>query len=181
MTGIEVSGQPIGAQWAPIVILQVLTKEDGMEGTFQNEWHHLRSNLLHTSGLLRLCVNKILEQYELTQQQFNILRILRGAEPEPLSVARIKERLLDKSSDVPRLLERMLRKNYITKVENPNDRRQAEIRLCVEGKRILSLIDEEMPRLDELMQGLTIEEVQQLNQLLDKLAHHLQKNQVQLQ
>lgn len=171
----------MGARWAPIVILQVPITEPGMEGKFQNEWHHLRSNLLHTSGLLRLCVNDILEQYELTQQQFNILRILRGAEPEPLSVSRIKERLLDKSSDVPRLLERMLRKHYITKVENPKDRRQAEIRLCVEGKRILSLIDEEMPRLDALMKGLSLEEVQQLNQLLDKLTVHLLVNQVQTQ
>lgn len=146
-----------------------------MEGKFQNVWHELRANLLVVSGQLKLRVNELLEPYDLTQQQFNALRILRGAQPIALTVGQIRERLLDPSSDAPRLVDRLEQKGWISRVRCTADGRRTLVCLTPSGEELLKNLDQQMHQLDALIQLLTEDEAKKLNGLLDKLYAGLAK------
>lgn len=77
---------------------------------FQSEWHKLRVNLLITNGWLKNLIKDFLDEYDITQQQFNILRILRGAKGEPLSTNDLSDRMIDKMSDASRIVDRLISK-----------------------------------------------------------------------
>lgn len=140
-----------------------------MKGNFQTEWHHLRVNLLQTAGWLRAEVNKILEPYGITQQQFNILRILRGALPEPISTATLRDRLMDKNSDTSRLVDRLIAKELVSKETAANDKRLVDVKITPAGLSLLKKIDTQLGKLDGILQNITEDEAKKLNQLLDKL------------
>lgn len=145
-----------------------------MDRKYQNEWHRLRAVILATGGLLRLRVNEQLEAFDLTQQQFNALRIVRGAEPARLTTKDIKERLLDRSSDVSRLTSRLIAKGLLTKAPCPEDKREIEIGLSAMGRELLAKIDQQMDSLDALIQGVSSEEAIQLAGLLEKVLKKIE-------
>lgn len=109
--------------------------------------------------------------WELTPQQYNILRILRGAE-RILSTNDIRDRLLDKMSDTPRMVDRLILKNLVTKSLNRQDKRKVEIRITEKGLSILEEIDGVMPKLLNELHGLDPSEAEQLSNLLDKLRNN---------
>lgn len=145
-----------------------------MDRKYQNEWHRLRAVILATGGLLRLRVNEQLEAFDLTQQQFNALRIVRGAEPTLLTTKEIKERLLDRSSDVSRLTSRLIAKGLLTKVPCRDDKREIEIGLSPQGRELLATIDQQMSSLDALLQGVSSEEAVHLAELLEKVLKKIE-------
>ncbi len=141
---------------------------------FQNEWHKLRVNLLQSAAWLNGELRHFLEPYGMTQKQFNILRILRGQEPDTigLTIQDIRDLMIDKMSDTSRLVERLARKNYVQKRPCSQDKRHARVRITAEGLRLLDRIDDDMARLDAITGLLNIEEARQLNALLDKMRGH---------
>ncbi|NJL11620.1 MAG: MarR family transcriptional regulator [Microscillaceae bacterium] len=136
---------------------------------FQNEWHKLRVNLLHTASWLKNEVADFLAPYGITQPQFNILRIVRGHHPEPLSTLQIRERMIDRMSDTSRMVERLVKKSLLRKEPCTHDKRLVNIYITEAGLSLLFLIDQKMPQLDAVTQGLDEAEAQLLNALLDKL------------
>ncbi len=124
-------------------------------------------NLLYTTSWMQSRQQDIFKQFNITLQQFNILRILRGQHPNSISATEIKSRMVDKNSDVSRLLDRLLAKNVISKKTSSSDKRAADINLTEDGLELLRTIDKKQHQIDNIL-VLSDEEATQLSDLLDK-------------
>lgn len=125
-------------------------------------------NLLYTGNWATAANKRFLKPYTLSPEQYNLLRILRGLKGKPASVASLNERMLDKMSNVSRLVEKLRLKNLIERAENPVDRRQVEVKITPQGLDLLETIDKSFPTLLETFSSLNQQEAAQLNRLLDK-------------
>lgn len=139
------------------------------QGKFKSEWQKVNLNILFTSYWIQNQVKEILKDYDLTNQQFNVLRILRGAYPNPLSNTIIRNRMLDKMSDVSRILVRLQEKELIIKQDNGKDRRASDITISPKGLKLLESIDIKETELEGISKNLNEEEARLLNNLCDKL------------
>lgn len=124
-------------------------------------------NLLYTTSWLLGKQKDFFKPFNITGQQFNILRILRGQHPGSISATEIKTRMLDKNSDVSRLLDRLFAKHLIERKTSANDKRAADINLTEEGLELLRTIDRKQHLLDESL-TLSEEDASLLSDLLDK-------------
>jgi DNA-binding MarR family transcriptional regulator len=111
---------------------------------------------------------KFFEKADLTPQQFNILRILRGA-GKPISTLQIRQRMLDKMSDTSRIVDRLIKKELVEKVICKSDRRLVDVSISDKGLKLLDSLDFLNEQMDAELNGLSVEEAKTLNQLLDKL------------
>jgi DNA-binding MarR family transcriptional regulator len=125
-------------------------------------------NLIYTYNWAMEKSKRFFEKADLTPQQFNILRILRGS-GRPLSTMQIRQRMLDKMSDTSRIVDRLLKKELVSKVVCPNDRRLVDITISEKGTRLLQELDHYNDEMDALLSGVNEEEAKTLNHLLDKL------------
>ncbi|MCU0426566.1 MAG: MarR family transcriptional regulator [Candidatus Kapabacteria bacterium] len=139
------------------------------QNKFRNESHKAIINVIYTGNWLTAKHSKFLKKFDLTEQQFNILRILRGQRPKPASIGLLRDRMLDKMSDVSRLVERLRKLGLVEREVSPTDRRTVEIVITKLGVQLLSRIDRKNREIDATVQNLSEEELQQLNTLLDKL------------
>ncbi len=147
-----------------------MTIEEEIKGHFRNEYHKGLINLTFTAKHLSYEFYQSLKSHDITEQQYNVLRILRGFRTEgPLSIGYIKERMLDKDSDVSRIVDRLLEKSYVSREENPNDRRQKNIMITENGLSLLNSMYDCEKSIDKLLKNLTEAEVNDLNRLLDKI------------
>ncbi|MGK9369710.1 MarR family winged helix-turn-helix transcriptional regulator [Melioribacter sp. Ez-97] len=136
---------------------------------FRNEFHKLTVNLHYTNNWLINTHKSIFERFGITPNQFNILRILRGQYPESASVNLLKERMLDKTSDASRLVERLRLKGLVDRNRCPNDRRRANVIITEKGLDLLKEIDKCDDEFDRALSNLTENEAKLLNDLLDKM------------
>ncbi len=143
-------------------------EEEIKQTKFRNAHHKAMLNIFYTSGWLENKNKEFFLAYGLTPQQFNILRILRGQHPNKISGAEIKARMLDKNSDVSRLLDRLIVKKLAAKTPCPKDRRATNIAITENGLRLLSQLDKKMDQTDIKAMHLTSAEAIQLSNLLDK-------------
>src|SRR3989339_1932793 len=102
-------------------------EEEIKQSKFRNEYHKLAVNIMYSYGWLMNLQAKLFIKYDITGNQFNILRILRGQYPNPATVNLLKERMLDKMSDASRLVERLRIKGFIKRDLKPNDRRCVDV------------------------------------------------------
>ncbi|MCU0449738.1 MAG: MarR family transcriptional regulator [Bernardetiaceae bacterium] len=140
-----------------------------IQSRFRNERHRAGVNLIYTSNWYTDKISTVFRASNLTMPQFNILRILRGASPQPVSVKYIRERMLDKMSDVSRLVEKLREKGWVNRHECPEDRRNVNITLTPAGQSLLAQLDTLMESQEATFATLTDAELRQLNHLLDKL------------
>jgi len=152
-----------------VIIFVVMMKriEDIVTPNFKNEYHKAVINIRHTSNFIGSFYNRQLEEYGLTLPQFNILRVLRGAN-EKLSIKIIKERMLEKSPNTTRLIDKLIAKNAVERIRGSNDRRVVYVKITAKGLNILSQIDLKFEE-SYFNDNLTIGEAKMLNYLLDKL------------
>ncbi|WP_298931317.1 MarR family transcriptional regulator [uncultured Allomuricauda sp.] len=123
-----------------------------------------------------LVSNKINEQfalalkpYEISQQQFNVLRILRGQKGKPANLSTINERMVTKMSNTTRLVDKLIMKDYVKRWVCESNRRKVEILITANGRNILERIDKTMEGVEkEVLQNFTKKELEELNVLLDK-------------
>ncbi|RFZ85566.1 MarR family transcriptional regulator [Mucilaginibacter terrenus] len=144
-------------------------EEDIKSTNFEDSYHKMVINLSYTYGWMNNFTRSHFEKHNLTQQQFNILRILRGQYPKPATVNLLKERMIDKMSDASRIVDRLVQKGLVSRCTNTKDRRAVDIRISDEGLKILSVMDGEFKAKDIFKANLTEEEAEQLSNLLDKL------------
>jgi len=144
--------------------------DDEIKSTkFEDNLHKAVININYTYGWLNNMLKHEFGKYNLTTQQFNILRILRGQYPKSATINLLKERMIDKMSDASRIVDRLLQKGLVSRCTNNKDRRAVDIRISDEGLELLAQMDTEV-RTKDLLQGrLTCEEAAQLSDLLDKL------------
>ena len=126
-------------------------------------------NILLTYYMVENKLTLILSEHNLTMQQYNILRILRGVYPGCYSNNEIKERMLHKSADATRLVDRLADKDFVKRSQCKEDRRRVEISISNKGLDILKDIDKVMPKIESIMSNLDQKEVKKLNTLLEKV------------
>lgn len=131
-------------------------------------WEELRNNIYETEVWLRTTIKEFLSEFNITQQQLSILRILKEANNEPISTKQIQARMKDKSSDTSRLVDRLIDKGYVRKRKDPNDGRLVQVFIKYEGLRLLAQIEDRMDELDKQFSLLGEDEAEQLNLLLEK-------------
>ncbi len=142
------------------------------QSRFSSSYHKASLNLIFTAGWLRDKIKCIVEKEKITNQQFNILRILRGSYPRPISTLQIRERMLDKMSDTSRLVDRLIEKGHVKKITCKYDRRMVDVMITDKGMQLLKKLDAQQKKFDNLLAGLSEQEVNTLNKLLDKVREN---------
>lgn len=136
---------------------------------FSSPIEKLVVNLLYTSGWLYNLNAARLKKYDITPEQYNVLRILRGAFPKPMMLGEISCRMLDKSSNSTRLVEKLRQKDFVKRDICPENRRQVDIMITEKGLGVLTMVDNEEDIWLDNLKNLTENEVNDMNRLLDKL------------
>jgi len=143
-------------------------EQDIQQPNFRNEFQKMGINLLFTANWLNEQIGKILSEEGVTQQQYNILRILRGS-ATPLSTLKIRERMLDKMSDTSRIVDRLIAKELVLKNTCEKDKRLVDITLSPKGLGLVDQLDQFNDRIDDLLKGINASEAATMNQILDKI------------
>ena len=147
-----------------------MTIEDGIkQRQFKHSYHKLAINLMYTTNLLESHLKEFFKKEEITLQQYNILRILRGSKPHPLSTMQIRERMMDKMSDTSRIVDRLLLKKLVTKKISPDDNRLVEVRISEKGLKLLSKLDNIEDEIANFLGKLSDHEAEEVSNLLDKI------------
>lgn len=136
---------------------------------FQDEWHEATINIVYTSGCLSKELEKRANKKQITLQQFNVLRILRGQYPNTATNMLIKERMVSDSADISRLVDRLVLKELVSRCKNKVDKRAVDLLITEKGLALLDELKEEMSLMDLLPQRITKEEAKLLSNLLDKI------------
>lgn len=137
--------------------------------TFVDDYQKAYINLVFTAGWLQLQQNAQFKEYNLTSPQFNILRILRGQHPKPATVNMLIERMLDKTSNASRIVDKLEAKGLVTRKVCPSNRRAVDIRITEQGLALLTQLDQILSSQQLGLGNLTSEEATQLSNLLDKI------------
>jgi DNA-binding MarR family transcriptional regulator len=144
-----------------------------MQGNFENEWHHLRANILSISSKIRLRLNEILEPHGITHQQFNALRILRGQLRKntgtSFSTQDLRAALIDKSADSSRLIDRLVQKGLVSKTPCSEDTRRVNLVISENGLKLLDAVDIQQRELNNILKIVSEEDVIKINHFLDKI------------
>ena len=144
-------------------------EKDIQQYSFSGQNQKAVINLIYTYHWVTERIKNILLEEDITLQQYNILRILRGSDPRPLSTLMIRERMLDKMSDTSRIVDRLLLKKLVLKRLCNTDKRLVDVSITKEGKAMLQRIDERESEMRKVMEMLNEDELITLNKLLDKL------------
>lgn len=141
---------------------------DIQQTRFRSEYQKTVINLVYTYNWVSEQNKKFFEREDITSQQFNILRILRGA-GKPLSTLQIRQRMLDKMSDTSRIVDRLVKKGLVKKVVCKSDRRLVDVSISEQGLELLEKLDLSSDEMDSVLNKLSINEAEMLNVLLDKI------------
>jgi MarR family multiple gene transcriptional regulator MgrA len=142
---------------------------------FQSEKQKSVVSIYYINSLIVKHFEQILSTYNLTFQQFNVLRIIRGQHPNAAPVNLVKDRMLDRNSDASRLIGRLEKAGMLTNKVNKEDRRVADVMITAAGLEVLSQLDKMDAALMRVADGLTDEDATQLNQLLQKFLNGVEK------
>ena len=143
--------------------------EDEIKSTFKSDHHKLIVNLHLTYVRLTETFQALMKEHNLTPTQYNVLRILRGQKQVPASIGLIKERMIERNSDVSRVIDRLLKKNLIERKQNKQDRRQRDIIINQKGLDLLEIIEISEDDFVESFDHISCDEVKMMNDLLDKM------------
>ena len=143
-------------------------EKDIKQQLFRNEYQKATVNLIFTSNWLTERIKVFLDNEDITSQQFNILRILRGSK-KPMSTLVIRERMLDKMSDTSRIVERLQKKGLVDKKISEIDKRKVDVEISKRGITLLEKLDRKNNELDNILSNLSNDQAKTLNSLLDIL------------
>lgn len=142
---------------------EILNKE------IENNYHKVLVNILYSYGWVSNMIKKELADFDITMQQYNALRILRGQYPNPTSVSLVKERMLDKMSDASRIIERLLQKELVTRCLSDKDKRVVNILITQKGLELLETVNLDQATEVIINKNITHAEAGLISNLLDKL------------
>jgi MarR family 2-MHQ and catechol resistance regulon transcriptional repressor len=143
--------------------------KDIQQPRFRNVHQKAAINLIYTLGWMKDKTKHIFDSEDITPQQFNILRILRGSFPQPLSTLQIRERMLEKMSDTSRIVDRLIAKGLVKKLICKKDRRLVDVIISDKGKKLLERLDHRQDEMDQVLGNLSEKEASDLSDLLDKI------------
>lgn len=143
--------------------------EELKQSAFKSEHHKAMINIFFTNNYLIDKTADFYKKFDITRQQYNVLRILRGQHPSPATINLIKDRMLDKMSDASRIVERLRIKGLVDRIQSEADRRAVSVSISQSGLDLLSETDPHIQEFPSLLQNLSEDEVSKLNMLLDKI------------
>ncbi len=135
---------------------------------YRNDYQKVMVNIMYTSNWFQEKLKKILEQEDITPQQYNLLRILEASQ-KPLSTLQIRERMLDKMSDTSRIVDRLILKKLVDKKTSTTDKRLVDVTINDSGKELLDRLNQKNEQIDNLAGGISNDEASQLINLLEKI------------
>lgn len=144
-------------------------EQDIKQTKFSSEYEKAAINILFTGSWLHQNDTARLKKHGITPEQYNVLRILRGSHPKPLMLADITSRMIDRSSNATRLVEKLRQKAFAKREICENNRRQVDIVITEKGLSLLSRIDKQASEWPEILKNISKSEAQELNRILDKL------------
>ena len=146
-------------------------EKDIQQLSFKSSKQKALVNILYTYGWIMEHIKSFLAKEGITHQQYNILRILRGSFPHPISTLQIRKRMIDKMSDTSRIVDRLVLKDLAKETVCEKDKRLVDVLITTKGQELLQRIDAEASYFDQIMCQLSESEAVQLNHLLDKLRN----------
>lgn len=144
-------------------------EEEIKQRKFQSEHHKAVINIIYTGSWLHGQNACRLKAFQLTPEQYNVLRILRGSHPKPLMLVDISSRMLDKSSNATRLVEKLRLKGFVRRELCENNRRQVDIMITGKGQEVLAQIDREQEEWNTFQKKISIADARELNRILDAM------------
>lgn len=143
-------------------------EQDINQSNFRNEFQKAAINFIYTYNWMNEKMKLFFDKEEITSQQFNILRILRGA-GQPISTLQIRQRMLDKMSDTSRIVDRLVLKGLVNKDSCPNDKRLVDVSITDKGRKLLEKLDVSNQEMDAIFDNFTETDALNFNKLLDQL------------
>jgi len=137
--------------------------------SFKSPYQKLAVNLLYTNNWLSKHYDGFFKGLDLTIQQYNVLRILRGQSPTPCNLKLVKDRMLDPMSDASRILDKLVAKDYAIRGQCNDDRRSVNLLITEKGLKLLEQLDFIDDSTEEIFKNLPFEKINLLNALLDEL------------
>jgi len=144
-------------------------EEEIRQQKFSSEYDKMMLNILYTGSWLYNRDAARFKPYDITPEQYNVLRILRGSHPTPMMLTDITSRMLNKSSNATRLVEKLRQKSLVRREICEDNRRQVDISITDKGLAILKKIDGEAAAFMTGLKRITKAEAAELNRILDKL------------
>jgi DNA-binding MarR family transcriptional regulator len=145
-------------------------EEEIKQKKFTSAQHKAVINIIYTAGWLSSVNAKLMKPYAISPEQYNVLRILRGQHPSPASVGLVQERMLDKSSNASRLIDKLKLKGLVERHECPRDRRQVDVIITGKGLDLLKEMDKTLSApMQDLFKTISEKDANELNRILDKL------------
>ena len=136
---------------------------------FTDEYQKALIGVSSLASMLEYTQLKFFKQFEITPQQYNVLRILRGQYPKPAMVSLVKERMIDQNSDASRIVERLRKGYFVERVVNETDRRAVDIVITQKGLDLLKKIDRILSDVKDPIRTLDKVEIVDFNEMLDKI------------
>jgi DNA-binding MarR family transcriptional regulator len=150
--------------------IYIVKLEDAIQShNFKDEKQKAGLHILFTAYQLKCIVSSTLKPFDVTAEQYNVLRILKGKHPENMCVKDIAERMIERSSNVPRIIDRLVAKNLVKRTQSKEDKRETVIALTDKG---LDLLESSSFKMNDAFEGilqLNNEEAKALNDLLEKV------------
>ncbi|MFZ6014325.1 MAG: MarR family winged helix-turn-helix transcriptional regulator [Bacteroidota bacterium] len=144
-------------------------EKDIKQKEFHSFYHKAILNILYTQNYLVTIMADVFKDYDITRQQYNVLRILRGQYPGHASINLIKDRMIDKMSDTSRIVERLRLKGLIAREDGKSDKRSVEVTITHNGLDLLEKMQDRVDQFEDALNNLSLDEVIELNRLLDKI------------
>ena len=152
-----------------VIVFNMGIAEEIKQEKFKSEFSKAVVNILYTNAWINQQNVQMFKSYGLTTPQFNILRILRGQHPNPATVNLLIDRMLDKSSNASRIVDKLEQKGLVIRKQCSNDRRAVDVLISQEGLDLLARMDKDMEGWESESNKLTEQEAETLNILLDKI------------
>ncbi|HLT06297.1 MAG TPA: MarR family transcriptional regulator [Cyclobacteriaceae bacterium] len=143
--------------------------ESIQQSKFENPQTKAWINLMFTYHHMMDRIRQVFKQYDITQQQYNVLRILKGKKSGPATCGEVKQVMLDKNPDLSRLSDRLVAKGLIHREVNVNNRREVELTITPKGLALVAAIEGPLKDALKIEEALSNEEAEQLSALLDKM------------
>ena len=136
---------------------------------FTDDYHRAYVGVSYLYNVLDYIHQQLFKEHDITPQQYNALRILRGQHPKPATVGLIKERMIDRNSDASRIVERLRKANYVERVTCENDRRAVDVVITEKGLTLLKKLDPIINSMNNPLKMLNADEIGEHNVILDKM------------
>ena len=149
--------------------MKMKIEEEIKQPTFKSEHQKAHINLLYTSGWVQQAQASLFKPFGVTLPQYNVLRILRGQHPKPATISLLIDRMLDKTSNASRIVDKLEAKALVTRKQCPADRRTVDVLITEKGLALLKQMDGVESGTGTGITNLNTEEAEQLNRLLDKI------------